>query len=422
MKAADWYEFGKALMDNADLLEAMAGAEDNSVPEPEKINKGLNFLNGKGLVDIDDRRLHLSGLMLDLGAQLSLQGFTRGALDLQEALIDIEQHCEGYLKGKHDNANEDAERHLKRLNFTVRQITSNLRDEALSARNFIEVGLGYTSSTRERINDIHNAMQRLERISKKVLLFDFKSLLNLGRGDRTINRILVGLHAGSFNQNILSRREDIQHLIARMDALSATVRKRNRFRQVMQAIDSYSLAGNTLDLAALLDYPDNHHLVQAPAMTLGGYIPQPDEATGIMEDIERLMASLPQPNRGKSADIQIPDKAVISNLVPTKDQTREELKDHFARAHFNRMLKQWVQDKKPLSAARYWHQHGQEGIEGRFWLLALDYLVSVEAAEKAARGLRPSYRLRPEYQLFQKHSANRIVVDLILERKPLIGG
>lgn len=424
MKAEDWREFGKALMDNAELLESMAGAEDNSVPEPDKINKGINYLNGKGLVDIDQRRLHMSGLLLDLGANLAQQGFSRGALDLQEALIDIQQHCEGYLKAKHENSTSDAERHLKRLNFTVRQITSNLRDEALAARNFIESGLGYTSNTHERINDIRSAMQRLERISNKVILFDYKSLLNLGRGDRTINRTLVGLHAGSFNKSIISRREDILGLIGRMDALSATVRKRNRFRQVMQSVDAYLMAGNTLDLTALLDNPDNNSLIQAPAIHLGGYLPKPEQAIRLKDDIDTLMANLPLPKQKSDTPVMAAgDSTVKSFAVPLTQAAKVELKEHYAKKHLNAMLKQWLKDDKaPQSAVAYWRQHGSTGIEGRFWLLALDYLVAVEAASKATKGLKVAYRFRRQYKPFEKGSANRTVVDLILERKPAIGG
>lgn len=423
MKAEDWREFGKALMDNAELLEAMACAEENSVPEPERINKGINYLNGKGLVDIDQRRLYMSGLMLDLGANLAQQGFSRGALDLQEALIHIQQNCEGYLKAKHENSTADAERHLKRLNFTVRQITSNLRDEALAARHFIESGLGYTSSTHERINDIHSAMQRLERISNKVILFDYKSLLNLGRGDRTINRTLVGLHAGSFNKSIISRREDILGLIGRMDALSAMVRKRNRFRQVMQSVDAYLMAGNTLDLTALLDNPDNNALIQAPAIHLGGYLPNPEQAISLKNDIDTLMANLPLPKqRSDISAMAVEEDTVKSFAVPLNQSTKVELKEHYVKQHLNAMLKQWLKEKKPQSAMVYWRQHGSTGIEGRFWLLALDYLVAVEAASKATKGLKVAYRVRHQYKPFEKGSANRTVVDLILERKPAIGG
>tara|TARA_R110001592_G_scaffold29089_7_gene105859 strand:+ start:135 stop:1403 length:1269 start_codon:yes stop_codon:yes gene_type:complete len=422
LKAEDWRQLGKALQDNADLLETLAGADDTGISEPESLGRTLAWLLSKGLIDCDEHTLHIGSLLLDIGAQVSMQGFERAAPDLQEALISIQQHCEGYLSAKRDNASEDMDRHLKRLNHTTRQITHHLRDEYLSTRHFIEGGIGYANRPGERLRDIHNAIERLQRLHQKVLMFSYLDLSRLAQGDRTITRLLVGTQSTSLHASIQRRRTDFTGLIDRLDTLSLSVRKRNRFRQVMQAIESHLLAGNSLDLLALADNPDNTQHIPAPSMPVGGHVPTPRHAGLQVEAIEQFMASLPPPTAKRSQHGAVDDKPSVVSAVPVKASTKDSMESPFARDHLKVMLGALVESGQPQSAVTYWLKHGNPSIEPRLWLYALDYYVQLQSALAAKQGKRLHYCLTPDHVAFAKGSANRVIQDLYLERSQAVGG
>lgn len=423
MKAEDWRQLGKALQDNAELLETLAGADDTGIGEPESLGKSLAWLLSKGLIDCDAHTLHIGGLLLDIGAQISMQGFERAAPDLQETLYSIQQHCGGYLSAKKDNASDDMDRHQKRLGHTVRQVTHHLRDEYLSTRHFIEGGIGYASRPSERLRDIHHAIERLQRLHQKVLMFSYRDLSRLAQGDRTIARLLVGTQNTSLHASIQRRRTDFSGLIDRLDTLSMTVRKRNRFRQVMQAIEAHLLAGNSLDLLALADNPDNTRHIPAPRLTVGGHLPTPQHVGLQVEEIERFMASLPAPQTGRQSTRGDTDtEGAVIHAVPVRATVRESMDIPFARDHLKAMLGALVANGQPQSAVAYWREHGNPEIESRLWLYALDYYVQLQGALAAKQGRRLHYCLTPNHVAYAKGSANRVIQDLRLERTNVIGG
>ncbi|ETK41858.1 MAG: hypothetical protein A2W79_08505 [Pseudomonadales bacterium RIFCSPLOWO2_12_60_38] len=142
MKEPDWIELGDALTRNAPFLEALAMADEDGVALPERRTKGISFLMSKGLIEEDDELYYLSGLLLDVGAQISLQGFGRAAPDLKESLIAIEQHCEVYRDAKAANSSNEAEQHLKRLTYSCRQVTNHLRTSKRKPERSSKGGMG----------------------------------------------------------------------------------------------------------------------------------------------------------------------------------------------------------------------------------------------------------------------------------------
>lgn len=422
MKADDWRLLGKALQDNAELLETMAGAYEAGVPEPEALNKSLAWLLTKGLIECEENTLHIGGPLLEISSQVSMPGFERAALDLQEALISIQQHCEGYLAAKKENAFEDMDKHQKRLGHTTRQITRHLHDEYISTRHFIEGGIGYSSRPSERLRDIHNAIERLRRLHQKVLLFSYRNLSRLAQGDRSISKLLIGTHSTSLHASIQRRRINFTGLIDRLDTLSLSVRKRNRFRQVMQAIESHTLAGNSLELMTLVDDPKATRYIPAARLPIGGYVQTPQHAGMEAEAIEQVMASLPPPPSKKQSQGALSEETKrVVKPVPVKGSTKEVMEVPFARDHLRVMINQLIEQGKPQSAVAYWQKHGDPEIEARLWLYALDYYVQLQIALAEKKGKRINYTLVPCQQDFRKGAANRQVYDLRLEVSRTVG-
>ncbi len=419
MKAEDWKALGKALMDNAELLEELASADDTGIPEPERQNRTAAWLISKGLIDNDNNMLHLSSLLLDIGAQVSIQGFERAAPDLKETLISIQQHCEAYHAAKSDNAPEDMDRHLKRLSHTTRQVINHLRDEYLSARNFIEGGYGYSTRLSDRLRDIQNAMGRLRRLHDKLRLFTFRGLHKLTGRDRTLIRLLTSENQGSLHSAVTRNRGELDDLIGRLDKLSLTVRKRSRLRQVVQAVDAYLLAGNHIDLDPLLEQPDACAWLPAVPLEISGS-PFTRGSTGEgYEPIEQLMASLPQPKERPATTATGSTRESVA--VPVQDQATEALEVPFARRHLEVMLRQLIDTRQPQSAAAYWKANGDPDVDLRIWLYALDNYIQLQEALSKRQGKRLNYRLEAKFAPFSPASANRLVLDLELGRVQRMG-
>jgi len=419
VKAEDWKTLGKALMDNAELLEELASADDTGIPEPDRQNKTAAWLVSKGLIDSDNHMLHLSSLLLDIGAQVSIQGFERAAPDLKETLISIQQHCESYHAAKADNSPEDMERHLKRLSHTTRQVISHLRDEYLLARNFIEGGYGYSTRLSDRLRDIQNAMGRLRRLHDKLKLFSFRSLHRLTGRDRTLLRLLTSEIQGSLHSAVMRNRSELDELINRLDKLSLTVRKRSRLRQVVHAVDAFLLAGNPVDLDPLLEQADALACLPAQPLTISGSPYTHGSSDEGFEAIEQLMASLPQPKeRGAPIENGKPRESVV---VPVQEQTTEAMETPFARRHLGVMLRQLIDTRQSQSATAYWKAHGDTEVDLRIWLYALDNYIQLQEAMSKKLGKRLNYRLEAEFAPFPPTSANRLVLDLKLVRSQRAG-
>ncbi|MDI2590185.1 hypothetical protein POF45_01905 [Pseudomonas sp. 681] len=409
MKEADWTELGEALMRNAPFLEALAIADEDGIALPERRTKGVSYLMSKGLIEEDDELYYLSGLLLDVGAQISLQGFERVAPDLQESLIAIQQHCEAYHDAKAADLSSDAERHLKRLTHSCRQVMNHLRNEQAQTRAFIEGGYGFSPRLRDRLRDINNAINRLKRLHDKLGLFTHVGLAGLARSDRSLRRVLLESLLGAVSRNRLA----LDEMIGRLDRLSLAVRKRNHMRQVAHAVDVFLQAGNPIDLEPLFDRKDAASWAPAVKMELIGSVYCDVEAGESLEELELLIASLPAP---KTRRITEPPKPRESKPVVPKDEPTKVLEKPFARDHLECMLKCLIDTKEPQSAVAYWQAHGSPGISMSIWLYALDGYVRLQSAVSKVRYKPLNYRLNPVYAPFLRASANRLVLDLILER------
>lgn len=412
MKAEDWLKLGRALQNNADLLQELTLAEDNWLPMPDNPNRDLAWLISKGLIDTEDDELHISGLLIDLGAQISLQGFERAAPDLEEALIAVQQLSDGYLESKRDGADDDADRYRRRLSHTLRQIILHLRDDYLATRGFIEGNMGYAVSPAERLRDIQGAIERIKRLHLKLTLFSYDALRQITRGDRELIRMLTGLHSSSLHEAIVQRRQDFTSLLARLDNLSVSVRKRNRFRQLYQALDSFMMAGNALDVPAMLSDIENTALFVAPPLMLGGMLPPPEQAGEAVSDFEQLMCALPEP---KASALEGSNDAADSpaSLVPLKKPNQHPLSLPFAHAHLQAMIKTMKESGLPQSAARYWAEHGDQTIEPRHWMYALSGYYLRIARERGGKH-KMECLLVPRLREHLALDGMRNVIDLLV--------
>lgn len=414
MNADDWRRLGRALQGNAELLQELAQTDEHGVSMPENASADLGWLIAKGLLDNDDGSLFISSLLLDIGAQVSLPGFERTAPDLEEAMIAVTHHCEGYLAAKRDNAKDDAERNLKRLGHTVRQITHHLRDESLSARNYIEGFVGYASRPSERLRDIQNAQGRLKRLQQKLAPFSLHNLRPITCGDRELRRLLTREQAFSLHTAIVRRRADFESLIGRLDVLNATVRKRNEFRQLMQAIEGHLLAGNNLDLVALLNDPRSAHLLTAPSMMPAGMIPLPEYAGEEITAFEAILNELPPPRERLSIEIDEEADSGPRN-VPVAKASKKALQMPFARPHLLAMANQLKETDQPQSAQAYWVKHGDPAVEVRHWLYALSGYYMRLVTDLGGKHRLP-YRFEARSRPHPPHSGSRLVFDLIMVR------
>ncbi|HFI2215131.1 TPA: hypothetical protein ACGPO2_001602 [Pseudomonas aeruginosa] len=409
MKAEDWERLGEHLKANAEYLEGLALADDTGLPAPNRMTNGISWLMSKGLIEEDSELLHLSGLLLDVGAQISIQGFERVAPDLKETLIAIEQLCEAYHDAKAVNSINEAERHLKRLIHTSRQVINHLRNEHSQTRAFIEGGYGFSPRLSDRLRDIKNAIGRLQRLHEKLGLFSHTGLLQLTRSDHALRRVLIDGLLAAVSKNRLA----LDEMIGRLDRLSLTVRKRNRMRQVAHAVDLFLQAGNEIDLEPLLDRPDAAAWVRAEPMKPIGNVFCDVSAGESLDDLELFIGSLPLPKVRVTPPEPVPRD---SKVVPPSTEEPREMERPFAREHLEAMLRMLIVSGNSQSALEYWEMHGDPNISNSIWLYALDGYVQLQAALSKTRGKALHYRLRPTFEPFSRVSANRRVLDLTLER------
>jgi hypothetical protein len=409
VKELDWIELGDALTRNAFFLEALSIADEEGISLPERRTKGISYLMSKGLIEEDNELYYLSGLLLDVGAQISLQGFERAAPDLQESLIAIEQHCEAYHEAKASDSSSDAERHLKRLTHSCRQVTNHLRNEQAQTRAFIEGGYGFSPRLKDRLRDINNAIGRLKRLHEKLGLFTHVGLSGLTRSDRALRRVLLDYLLGAVSRNRLA----LYEMIGRLDRLSLAVRKRNHMRQVAHAVDVFLQAGNPIDLEPLFDRKDAASWVPAAKIDLAGSVYCDVDAGESLEELELLIASLPPPKARRAEE---PPKPRESKSVVPKDEPPKVLEKPFARDHLMHMLQSLNETKQPQSAVAYWGVHGDPEVSMSIWLYALDGYVRLQSAVSKVRHKPLNYRLNSVYAPYLRASANRRVLDLILER------
>ncbi|MEZ1943683.1 hypothetical protein [Pseudomonas aeruginosa] len=410
MKAEDWVRLGEHLKANADLLEAMALADETGITPPERMTKGLSWLMSKGLVEEDSDLLHLSGLLLDVGAQISIQGFDRVAPDLKEILISIEEGCEAYHGAKAAGDPAETERHLRRVTNTTRQVVQHLRNEQNVTRAFIEGGYGFSVRLTDRIRDIKNAIDRLKRLHEKLGLFTHTGLLQLTRSDRALRGKLIDGLLGAVSRN----RFALDEMIGRLDRLSLTVRKRNKMRQVAQAVDAHLQGGGVIDLEPLLERLDAAVWAGAAPLSLGGNAFCDVHAGENLEQLELLIASLPAPKVKAASAAAAQERE--SKIVPSGANQEKELEKPFVRAHLEAMLRELIATGKPQSATAYWQDCGDPDIPDGIWLYALDGYAQLQAAFAKANGKKLNYRLVLTMAPHSRFSANRRVLELTLDR------
>lgn len=411
MKAKDWELLGEHLKANAAFLEELAMADETGSPAPDRMTKGLSWLMSKGLVEEDSELFHLSGLLLDVGAQISIQGFERVAPDLKESLIAIEQLCEAYHDAKAANALNDAERHLKRLIYTSRQVINHLRNEHNQTRAFIEGGYGFSTRLSDRLREIKNAIDRLRRLHEKLGLFSHAGMLLLSRSDRALRRVLIEGLLAAVSKNRLA----LDEMIGRLDRLSLAVRKRNRMRQIAHAMDLFFQAGNPIDLDPLLDRPDAAKWAPALPMKPTGNVFCDVERGESLEALELLISSLPPPKSRALVSNEL-IKSRAAKPVPPHDSELSEMDKPFARVHLEAMLRSLIVTGEPQSAVAFWDAHGDPKISTSIWLYALDGYIHLQVALSKTRGRALNYRLKPTLESYTRASANRRVLDLTLER------
>jgi len=410
LKAEDWIRLGEHLKANAEILESMALMDESGMPMPDRMSKGLSWLLQKRLVDEDNDMLRLSGLLLDLGAQISLQGFERAAPDLEESLISITQLCEAYHSAKQDGALDDMERHYKRLAYAARQVATHLRNEASSTRAFLESGYGYSQRLSDRLAEISNVLNRLKRLHQKLSMFSDSGLRPLARGDRALHRLLIDSMLGAVSRN----RQALDGMISRLNNLQSIVRKRNRQRQVVNAVDLFIQSGNSIDLSPLLERADAAQWLPARPLTITGVPYASESQTEAFSILEALIADLPQPKSRPAAVIDGPNREAIN--VPPGQEDPTAMAPPFAKVHLESMLRALIESGEAQSAADYWVRHGDDSVELGIWLYALDEYVTLQAAIKRTKGRRLNYQVVPAIKPFSPASAHRVVTDLTLQR------
>lgn len=80
------------------------------------------------------------------------------------------------------------------------------------------------------------------------------------------------------------------------------------------------------------------------------------------------------------------------------------------------MLSALIATGEPQSALEYWAGHGDPGVVVGIWLYALDGYVQLQAALSKTRGQKINYRVKPSFEPYARMSANRRMLDLVLER------
>lgn len=407
MRKEDWVALGESIRANAEMLETVSQADEDGVSRPEMMTKGMVWLISRHLVDDYDGQLHPSSLLIDLGARIASQHFELSAPDLEELLIKIEQGCERYHAAKELPAAE-LEREWRKIWLAVRQIVTHLRDEQRAATEFIEARYGYSPRFEDRLREISHAMGRLQRLALKLELAEYNTLTSWCRGDRALRRLLLGtLHA-----SVMRQRAGLGDLIGRLDQLGVTVRKRNRLRQVAQSLVAWLQAGNAPDLGGLLDRSDGADWVRAtPIPSKGCLYPSVEDSRG-MDEMARLILTLPLPKVRKIADGLEPSRAAVK-VVPSPVEV-EDAPVPFAQPHFARMLGGLKATGMPQSAHAYWREQGEKGCQHAVWLYALDAYYRTLLAEAKRAGTLLRFTLEPVAVPASQGFDNLVVVDLML--------
>lgn len=409
MRAEDWATLGKHLVANAATLESIVQADEEGASKPEIMTQGIMWLIKQHLVDEFEGTLHPSSLLIDLGVRISSQRFELSAPDLEELLVKIEQACERYQSAKNISLAE-AEKEQRSIWLAVRQVVTHLRDEHRATTEFIEGRYGFSPRFEDRLRDIRHAVERLERLADKLDSFEYKKLWSWCQSDRTLRRLLLTtLHSA-----IMRQRTRLGDLITRLDQLGVTVRKRNRMRQVVLAVESWLQAGNLPELDGILDRADAAEWACASPLSLGGYLHPPVEDSQAIDDMALLIHSLPAPRVRKAVDDLASRPA--TRVVPTELEL-VEAPIPFAQPHLEAMLATLKEHRTPQSASRYWEGNADREYGVNVWLYALDayYRNLVVVAEKTEKPLR--YVLEPVAEPMPRGIANQVVTDLTLRIK-----
>lgn len=409
MRAEDWATLGKHLIANAATLEAIVQADEEGAAKPEMMTQGIMWLIKQHLVDEFEGSLHPSSLLIDLGVRISSQRFELSAPDLEELLLKIEQACERYLQAK-DISLADADKEQRSIWLAVRQVVTHLRDEHRATTEFIEGRYGFSPRFEDRLRDIRQAVDRLERLSNKLNTFEYDKLSGWCNVDRTLRRLLLTtLHSA-----IMRQRTRLGDLITRLDQLGVTVRKRNRLRQVVLAVESWLQAGNVPDLDGILDRADAAEWVCASPLSVGGYLHPPVEDSQAIDDMALLIHSLPAPRVRKAVEDLAARPA--ARVIPTELEV-VEAPIPFAQPHLEAMLLALKEYRVPQSASCYWEDNAESEYGVNVWLYALDayYRNLVLVAQKTEKPLR--YVLEPVAEPMPRGIANQLVTDLTLRIK-----
>ncbi|WJD67812.1 hypothetical protein QQ994_14310 [Pseudomonas asiatica] len=409
MRAEDWATLGKHLIANASTLELIVQADEEGASKPEIMTNGIMWLIRQHLVDEFEGSLHPSSLLIDLGVRISSQRFELSAPDLEELLVKIEQACERFQSAK-DFSLADADREQRSIWLAVRQVVTHLRDEHRAATEFIEGRYGFSPRFEDRLRDIRQAVERLERLANKLDSFEYNKLSSWCFSDRTLRRLLIT----TLHNAVMRERTRLVDLIKRLDQLGVTVRKRNRMRQVVLAVESWLQAGNVPDLDDILDRADAAEWVSASPLALGGYLHPPVEDSQAIDDMALLIQSLPAPKVRKASED--PRARAPARVIPTEVEV-VEAPIPFAQPHLEAMLEALKESRTPQSASRYWADNAEREYGVNVWLYALDayYRNLVVVAEKTEKPLR--YVLEPVAEPMPRGIANQVVTDLTLRIK-----
>ncbi|MBC3495737.1 hypothetical protein HU764_012130 [Pseudomonas sp. SWRI100] len=409
MRAEDWATLGKHLIANASTLELIVQADEEGASKPEIMTNGIMWLIRQHLVDEFEGSLHPSSLLIDLGVRISSQRFELSAPDLEELLVKIEQACERFQSAK-DFSHADAEREQRSIWLAVRQVVTHLRDEHRAATEFIEGRYGFSPRFEDRLRDIRQAVERLERLANKLDSFEYNKLSSWCFSDRTLRRLLIT----TLHNAVMRERTRLVDLIKRLDQLGVTVRKRNRMRQVVLAVESWLQAGNVPDLNDILDRADAAEWVSASPLAIGGHLHPPVEDSQAIDDMALLIQSLPAPKVRKASED--PRARPPARVIPTEVEV-VEAPIPFAQPHLEAMLEALKESRTPQSASRYWADNAEREYGVNVWLYALDayYRNLLVVAEKTEIPLR--YVLEPVAEPMPRGIANQVVTDLTLRIK-----
>lgn len=408
MKAEDWKRLGQSVAANAELLELLANTDELGVSAQEKGQKKLlSWLIAKNLIDVDDGVYSLSSLMLDLGAQISMTGFERAALDLEESIIAITNLCESYGSASDSGSVDRMARIEKKLSLRLRQIIKAIRSEIVSTRMFVEAGFNFSNSLSDQLREIRHVTDRLVHIHDRLSLFTYESLSPLCHDDRTLHRVIVKFFLSALSK----QRAQLHDLITRLNKLSVAVRKRKRQRQLILVVDAWLDSGNILDLLPMQDAKTYSGCIRAQGMSLSAHAVAGHTDADYVAQLESIIASLPPPKEPSLRDAVQRSEGEYS-LVPDVELEQEEEVPPFAEPHLIAMLEAYKQARAPQSAVDYWLLNGHPEDDLKVWLCALDNYLLVLQSEVKNTGGKLNFSIIPEELPMSRYSANQYITDI----------